>query len=179
VSLAFLLQPAPHAPARAVLAPAQVWGCDRPRSPTALTARSAAVDSALQRAPCIPAAHTRRPPRRSASTVDGAETVGSGANIAAHEAADVDALAACSPTGGASDAAAAWWLPGRDACSPSFRRGWCSETGAVNWRLVPGRANGSHGGRLSESFGETDYRSFGCVVLGLSGVRDLEITVFA
>jgi RNA polymerase sigma-70 factor (ECF subfamily) len=103
-----------------------------------------------------------------------------GRYIAAHEAADVDALARLlADTARFTMPPRAVWFEGRDAVVAEFRRGWGRDR-AGDWRLVPARANRQPAAAAYlRAWGDSMYRSFGFVVLGLSGVAISEITVFA
>jgi RNA polymerase sigma-70 factor (ECF subfamily) len=166
---------------RAVLLLREVLGWTGPEIATVLGCSVAAVDSALQRARASLQRNT--PADRhdwSAQPSTAQEHQLLRRYIAAHEAADADALADL-----LTDAARftmpprAVWFEGLDATVAEFRRGWGPDrTG--DWRLVPTRANRQPAAAAYlRAWGDGTYRSFGFVVLGLSDAAISEITVFA
>jgi RNA polymerase sigma-70 factor (ECF subfamily) len=182
VSLAFLAAIQLLTPRqRAVLLLREVSGWTGPEIAAALDCSVAAVDSALQRARASLQRNT--PDDRhdwSAQPSTAQEDRLLGRYIAAHEAADVDALARLlTDTARFTMPPRAVWFEGRDAVVAEFRRGWGRDR-AGDWRLVPTRANRQPAAAAYlRAWGDSMYRSFGFVVLGLSGVAISEITVFA
>jgi RNA polymerase sigma-70 factor (ECF subfamily) len=182
VSLAFLAAIQLLTPRqRAVLLLREVSGWTGPEIAAALDCSVAAVDSALQRARASLQRNT--PDDRhdwSAQPSTTQEDRLLGRYIAAHEAADVNALARLlADTARFTMPPRAVWFERRDAVVAEFRRGWGRDR-AGDWRLVPTRANRQPAAAAYlRARGDSMYRSFGFVVLGLSGVSISEITVFA
>ena len=182
VSLAFLAAIQLLTPRqRAVLLLREVSGWTGPEIAAALDCSVAAVDSALQRARASLQRNT--PDDRhdwSAQPSTAQEDRLLGRYIAAHEAADADALARLlADTARFTMPPRAVWFEGRDAVVAEFRRGWGRDR-AGDWRLVPARANRQPAAAAYlRAWGDSMYRSFGFVVLGLSGVAISEITAFA
>ena len=181
VSLAFLAAIQLLTPRqRAVLLLREVSGWTGPEIAAALDCSVAAVDSALQRARASLKRNT--PDDRhdwSAQPSTAQEDRLLERYIAAHKAADVDALARLlADTARFTMPPRAVWFEGRDAVVAEFRRGWGRDR-AGDWRLVPARANRQPAAAAYlRAWGDSMYRSFGFVVLGLSGVAISEITAF-
>lgn len=182
VSLAFLAAIQILTPRqRAVLLLREVSGWTGPEIAAVLDCSVAAVDSALQRARASLQRNT--PEDRhdwSAQPSTAQEHRLLRRYIAAHEAADADALAhLLGETARFTMPPRAVWFEGRDAVVDEFRRGWGRDrTG--DWRLVPTCANRQPAAAAYlRARGDSRYRSFGFVVLGLSNAAISEITVFA
>lgn len=182
VSLAFLAAIQLLTPRqRAVLLLREVSGWTGPEIAAALDCSVAAVDSALQRARATLQRNTPDDRRDwSARPLTAQEDRLLGHYIAAHEAADVDALARLlADTARFTMPPRAVWFEGRDAVVAEFRRGWGRDR-AGDWRLAPTRANRQPAAAAYlRTWGDSMYRSFGFVVLGLSGAAISEITAFA
>jgi len=120
----------------------EVSGWTGPEIAAALDCSVAAVDSALQRVRASLQRHT--PDDRhdwSAQPSTALEDRLLGCYIAAHEAADVDALARLlADTARFTMPPRAVCFEGRDAVVAEFRLGWGRDR-AGDWRLVPARAN--------------------------------------
>jgi RNA polymerase sigma-70 factor (ECF subfamily) len=182
VSLAFLAAIQLLTPRqRAVLLLREVSGWTGPEIAAVLDCSLAAVDSALQRARATLQRNTLAD-RHDWSAPPSTEQEDRllGRYIAAHEAADADALAhLLADTARFAMPPRAVWFEGRDAVVAEFRRGWGPDrTG--DWRLVPTRANRQPAAAAYlRAWGDGAYRSFGIVVLGPSDAGISEITVFA
>ena len=173
--------PGPHAPTTRGPAPARGVGMDR-----AGDRRSARV-LGRGRGQCAPAGASisaaqppRGPPRLVRDTTTAQEHRLLRRYIAAHEAGDADALARLlADTARFTMPPRAVWFEGRDAVVDEFRRGW-SRDRTGDWRLVPTRANRQPAAAAYlRAWGDSTYRRFGFVVLGLSDAAISEITVFA